>query len=291
MKLVWTSVRQTCKLCGSQRRLWIPFLATAVIELLAVGVIWLAPQPPFSKILAPPIRFFFGEKVLHYPFHLWLLYHAMKHTHVVAALAGGVFFSGLACVMVRHSYEGKPLSLHAALASQQVRYGRITLLWFLAWLIGKGMMELLARVMPKTIWAFWTSIGVVVVLQLLFVYAIPSAIFDNATWPKALWRGMREAIRYPVSTLTIILPPSAAIIAFHLFMNDNAVNQWMMRKTPELVLVFIAARLLVWTVTDAWLTVGVSHLWWLHRASQPVLVRASAATRVTGRIEEGPAVA
>ncbi len=292
MNILWTAIRQTCKLCGSHHRLWIPFLATAIVELAGVGVVWLAPQAPFSKVLAPPIRFFFGNDVLHYPMHLWFLYHAMKHTHVVATLLAGAFLSGLAYAMVRHSHEGKPLSLHAALTSKQVRYGRVTLLWLLTWGMGKGTMEVVTRVAPKAVWVFWAGMGLAVALQWLFVYAIPSAIFDGSTWFKALLRGIGEALRYPVSTFLIILPPSAALIAFNVFVNDNAVGRWMMKTTPELVLAFIAARLMVWTVTDAWLTVGIAHLWWLHRAPQPASIRTSTATQVSpGRMKEGPAVA
>ncbi|MDP3703053.1 MAG: hypothetical protein Q8R78_01505, partial [Candidatus Omnitrophota bacterium] len=123
MRALASVVRQTLQLFGSQRKLWVPFLVVACVEVLFLGLIWLAPHPPFSKLLAPPIRYFFGDRVLHYPAHLWFLYHAMKHTHLVASTLVGAFMTGVACAMVRQAHEGTPLSLRNALVGGQARYG------------------------------------------------------------------------------------------------------------------------------------------------------------------------
>ena len=96
MRAFFVTWRQTAKLFGAHRKLWLPFLAAALFESLLVLAIWLAAQPPFSKVLAPPIRYFFSDRVLHYPAHLWFLFHALKHTYLVAAVLVGAFMSGVA---------------------------------------------------------------------------------------------------------------------------------------------------------------------------------------------------
>ena len=81
--------QHAAKLLGPDRALWRPFLATLLVEFLLLLLFWLAPHPPFSTLLAPPIRYVFGDRVLHYPRHLWFLYEAMKHTHLAASVLVG----------------------------------------------------------------------------------------------------------------------------------------------------------------------------------------------------------
>jgi glucan phosphoethanolaminetransferase (alkaline phosphatase superfamily) len=160
------------------------------------------------------------------------------------------------------------------------------------------MTEGTARLLPTAPWAFWAMVGVTLSSQLLFVYAIPAAVFECAPWWKALFLGVRETVRYPLSTLVIVASPTSALIAFAVTVPEVRVAQWMERTTPELAIALVAARLLVWMVVDAVMTVAIAHLWWVHRA--PVHATAAAATPTTGTtarasrtatMEEGPVVA
>jgi tetratricopeptide (TPR) repeat protein len=259
---------QIARLLGSQRKLWLPFLIAAFVEASLIALVWLAPHPPFAKLLAPPIRYFFGERVLHYPWHLWFLYHAMKHAHFIAATLVGAFMTGIACVMVRQVHEGSPLSLRNALVSRQVRYGRVVLLWLVSWGLGKGLLETFSAFAPRTAWAAWSALGLIVALQACIVYAIPAAVFEPSGWWRALVRGVRETLRYPLSTLLVVIGPCAALIAVAVAAPSVRVAQWMQHAQPEVAVVFVVARLAAWTVADALMTVAIAHLWWLHRAPQ-----------------------
>jgi hypothetical protein len=57
----------------------------------------------------------------------------------------------------------------------------------------------------------------------------------------------------------------------------------MWRTTPELVFLFIAARLVLWTIADAFLTLAVAHLWWARRRPQELLQSSTAAAPVAMR--------
>ena len=267
MQRVWKTWHLTAKIVTSHRKLWIPFLMTALVEASFLGCIWLAPQPPFSVVFAPPMRYFFGERVLHYPAHLWFLYHAMKHTNLVASLLVGAFMTGVACAMVQQLHEGTPLSFRTALMNHQVRYRRVAFLWLIAWGIAKGSLELAGRYAPKTIWMFWVLVTFTVVLQALLSYIIPAAVFERTSWWKALWHGVRESCQHPLSTLLVVIGPSALVITFAAIFSPARLAQWMTHTTaPEIALVWTAARLMVWTIADALLTISIAHLWWLHRA-------------------------
>ena len=276
---------------GSQRKLWLPFLATAFIEALCILALWLAPHPPFSKLLAPPVRYFFTDRVLHYPWHLGFLYYAMKHIHVVASIGLGAFMSGIACAMVRQTYEGVPLSVRGALVSRQVKYGRVLLVWVITWGLAEGLIAGLIRFAPKAPWVLWVAVGLTVLLQLLLVNAIPAAVFERSPWWKALWRSVREAGRYPISTFVVVAIPSAAIIAFAFFASPVRVSNLMMTTSvPEIAVLFVVLRLTVWTMTDALMTVTIANLWWLHRQPQlaPISIRAAASARIVPpTVEQG----
>jgi len=139
MRALMATIRHTAQLFGAHGRLWVPFVVIAVIDALGVLCVWLAPHAPFSKLLAPPVRYFFSDRVLHYPYHLWFLFFAMKHTHLIASVIAGAFMTGVACAMVRQLHVGQPCLLREALVSRQVRYGRVVLLWLITWGAAKAL--------------------------------------------------------------------------------------------------------------------------------------------------------
>jgi len=267
----------------------------ALIESLGVGLLWLAPHAPFSKLLAPPIRYFFSDRVLHYPYHLWFLFFAMKHTHLIASVIMGAFMTGIACAMVRQLHMGQPLSLREALVSRQVRYGRVVLLWMMTWGLAKALIVAVEQVGPKSGWLVGGAIGATVLLQALLIYAIPAAVFEGARWWKALLLSVWETLRYPLTTLLAILGPSAALIAFAIVCSPANVANWMAQSSPEIALPFVIARLALWTVADTVMTVAIAHLWWFHRPAASMLASGASAPREPQRgvvsLKEGPAVA
>lgn len=294
MRALWRAIRQTAKLFGSHRKLWVPFLVTAAVEACLLSLIWLAPHPPFSKVLAPPIHYFFNERVLHYPWHFWFLYHAMKHTSIVTSILVGAFMSGIACAMVRQLHESKTLSVREALVGGQVRYGTMVLLWLITWGTARGALEALAYFAPKAMWVLWTAIGCTVAFQALFAYTIPAAVFERSKWWKAVGQGVRETLRHPFSTLLVVILPSLAIISFGIFFPPVRILQQVTTQHPEIALAYVAGRLLLWLVADTLLTVTVAHLWWVHRATQPApapLAASAVSVVKPRRFKEGPAVA
>ena len=265
MKAIGRALRSTCKLFGSQRKLWLPFLLTGIFEACLVGLAWLAPFPPFAKYLAPPIRCFFSDRVLHYPWHMWFLFHVMQYTHLIASTLVGAFLTGIACVMVKQTHDRHPISLREALVSRHVAYGRTVILWLIAWGVASGVMRGLA-VTLKGQQLLWSNVAALLVLQMFFIYAIPVATFESVSWWKALIRGVREVLRYPFSTLIVVALPSALAIGFSMLIPSSRVLQLMMRFVPEIAIPLAVLRLVVWIAVDAWMTISIAQLWCVHRA-------------------------
>lgn len=283
MKAWWSAWQQTAKLFGAHRKLWVPFLVVLVVEVLLIGLVWLAPHPPFADLLAPPIRFFFGDRVLHYPAHLWFLYHVTKHTHLVASLLVGAFMTGVACAMVRQLHQGHALVLRDVLINKQVRYGRVLLVWVVTWAMATGLVTLALRVLPQGPVGLAAAVGCSLLLQTLFAYAIPAAVFEARPWWRALWQAIREAARYPFSTLGVIIFPSLIIVGISILAAPTRVAQWMGQTVPEIAVVCVAVRLVLWTLADVAMSVAIAHLWWIHRLPARAPVKAAKArTRTAG---------
>ncbi len=259
----------SCKLFTSHRRLLLPFALGAIVELFFLTLVWLAPQTPLSFFFAPPISYFSGSRVMHYPWHLWYLFHIMQNIHAASVIFVGAYMSGIACVMVRQIHENQPLSFRDALNSRQAKYARLLLIWLGTLLLTMPVMRLVRTVLvhvaapPLALFAVQLALGVL--LQALFVYPIPVAVFENVSWIKAFGRGLRETCRYPLSTLAVVIVPSLLLVAFSWSVNDARVSQWMLALIPEIALGCSASRLIMVTLMDAILTVGIAHLWWYHR--------------------------
>ena len=265
MSAIGLTLRQTFRMLGSHRRLWLPFLVTAALEAVFIALVWLAPHPPFSTLLAPPIRYVFGDRILHYPWHLWFLYHAMTHAQVGASLLLGAFMSGVACAMVRQTHEGKSLSFRDALMGREVRWGTMALLWLVVWAGARAAAQGLVHTIPQGPRLLWSSVAVTVAFQVLLAYAIPAAVFNRSPWWKALLQSLRETARHPLSTLLIVALPTIPVLLWSLMASEARVAGWMARIAPEVAVAFVVCRLALVTAADAVLTVGIAHLWWCHR--------------------------
>lgn len=264
MKALWLALRRFSLLFGSQRKLWIPFLITALVEVFFLVLVWLAPHPPFSVVLAPPIRFFSSDRVLHYPWHLWYLFYVMKHTHLLATFLAGAFMSGVASVMVRQAHQQEPLSLGKVIAGRQVSFVNLVLVWVVTWAAAEAALKGLNRLFLRSSWD-WIGIAAAILLQLTFAYAITAAALEKYPWWKAVPASIKETLKFPLSTFFMMLLPAALLMIFAVFVTPGTVARVVLEREPELAIAFAAARLGVWFLADTLFTVGMANLWLLHR--------------------------
>ena len=162
--------------------------------------------------------------------------------------------TGLACAMVAQQYQRQTVSLRDILLSKRVKYLRVSVLWLVTWGFAKAAMQLLAFVAPRTGVIYWAGLIVMVALQSLLVYAIPVAVFEDVAWWRALVGSVREALRYPLSTLLATCLCNAIVIAFGFFFSERRVAVYMQQAAPEIAVLFVIARLVVWTTVDLLLT-------------------------------------
>jgi len=282
----WLAFRRTARIFASQRRLWLPFLVAAIVQAILILMVWLAAHPPFSNLLAPPIRYFFSERVLHYPAHLWFMYHVMKHSQFIATTLIGAYMTGIACVMVSQPYLMERMSLRDALVSRRVHFIRVAALWLITWGVAQGVGEAFGKLAAPSPATFWAGLGCLFLIQALLIYAIPASVFNRVSWWRAIWHSIRETVRHPLSTFIVVGIPIAALTAYAVFFSPARIALLMRQHAPEIVLPFIVLRLTVWTAVDAVLTVAVAHLWWIRRTVKALPPVAQEGSRVKPHHEE-----
>ncbi len=233
----------------------------AFVQIFVLILLGLAPHPPLDWLLAPPIRFFANENVLHYPWHLLWLYHVTPRVHAIAMVLLGAGLSGIAARLAAEAAQERPASLRLIFASRRVRFSQCLLAWLVIWLLSELLAHGLRMLSLPGMLALGSYLAGVTLLQAFSVYAIPAVALSGLSAARALLASAQRCFRSPLETLGIVLPPLAILFLFSLISTENRIGAWLLRTEPEWVVAPIGLRLVLWTVADAWLTTAAAITW------------------------------
>src|SRR4030042_4575140 len=76
------------------KKLCIPFVSFFAFELLSLIILYYSPRQPFRVIFGPPIKTFWGERFLHYPFFFMLLPKLLSTARMVLSVFIGSLTAG-----------------------------------------------------------------------------------------------------------------------------------------------------------------------------------------------------
>jgi hypothetical protein len=262
MSLLLKSYSFAFKTFKNRPSLFTPFLAFAIVEFLALIVLFLSPRLPFSLVLAPLIRTFWGEKFLHYPVNFLLLPKLSSLSKLVLYVVFGSIFSGTAVHFISEVFQNKKKSNVAAsffFAAKKYIYlfGAILLLTVLYYYSVKIPSSLLMKhfisghsrllFLKAEIWigpilaVFNFATGVV--LQAAFLYIIPFLVIDNEKLLRAIGKSVILFKKLFLQSLVIVTLPSLLYIPF-IILNYN--TPFLIQNLfPEAVLLTLIAALTV----------------------------------------------
>ena len=239
-----------------QRRFWVVMALPVILQIFFLFILWLAPHPLFRTLLAPPIRFRFGEQVLHYPWHLAFLVHAAAKVRLLAMAFGGAWAVGFACVLAHAYARGEAGSPRKIYGVYKPSFWHCTFAWSVAWAFAKALTWGASSLLPIGSVRVAAQVALLVVLQMLLVYAIALAAINRMSWWNALGKSARLAVLHPVGTLLIVAVPVVLVLGTALMLPEPRIIHWMMQNNPDMGIGFIAARIVVAYLADGMISLG-----------------------------------
>jgi hypothetical protein len=252
-KSVWKS---SLTLLLSQPSILLPFIFVALTEILTLLFLYLAPRYPVSILLAPPIRRFFGETYLHYPFDLVLLPRLFRNFEIPIILFVGSLMTGVMVSMIDKFVKEEKGNSNLALETKTLfpKYLHFFILTLFSYLIMKVallggnymakylhiFLKSIKHLGPSFIWSlFFLAMNLVLAIfsEMVFVYSIPAVIIEKKSLFKAMRRSLGLVRKYFMTTLILVFIPIG--INFFTILLENYTTILMDKIIPEISLLIL----------------------------------------------------
>jgi len=208
-----------------QQKLWVPFVIFMFTELVLFMLLYVAPRQPFSVVLAPPIKAFWGARFLHYPANFLLLpkLGALLRNYLTIFL--GSFLTGTAVVLFAEAFQEKRVKLREGFKAGLKKYFSLLIVVSLMTVILFGLVRLLEIGLTRyfisghktllflkpQIWMgpllVAINLVVAVLIQGMFVYVFPLLMLNNVKLLPALLRSPAIFIKLFWPTVSLIVLP------------------------------------------------------------------------------------
>lgn len=242
-------------------KLFIPFILAAGANLVTLYFLYLAPQRPVSLILAPPIRRIFGEKFLHYPSNLFILPKLYHYGQLVLSASLGVLMTGLAIAMLNQVYEGRRAKILNSSLDTLRRILSLVGIWLFMFLLSFSSQKLLFQFTSGEISSIGLSCAsyfVILLVQLVFIYAMPMVMVEKRTIFGALVKGFVFFVKVWRPTIALVFIPALLYIPL-IVLNSNAAGI-VLKSSPEAIIPIILAGILVAFILDILFTIPTTLL-------------------------------
>ena len=184
--------------------LFLPFIIFAILEVIVLVIIYLAPRMPLRLILGPLISTFWGERFLHYPANFLLLPKIASLSRMGLAVIFSSLLSGVAVALVFAVHNKKQIKFKEAFKSALKKYSSLfivvliftLLFYFLVKLVAIGLLNYFMAGHSRLLFlkpGIWMgpilsaiNFMLALLIQSAFVYAIPLLIIEKQKLIKAV---------------------------------------------------------------------------------------------------------
>lgn len=245
--------RQTSSILIKNPTIWIPFIFLGFADFFVLMLLFFAPSPPMSHVLAPIIRTFYSERFLHYPENFLLLPKLATHAHVLISSVLGVFVTGLAIKKIEgemHGGEGIPTT--AALRVVGRKFFSLFIAWVGMFLLFKVTVRLALPLIPAN--AGFRMGGVFLlglIMQSVLSFVLPAIILSEKGFFKGFWSGLLFGIRYVVLASAITFVPMLLVTALSF---AKGLAPVLIMDVPESVLGVLIVGIVITVIADIWIT-------------------------------------
>ncbi len=236
------------------------FIFMAVLDYLALAVLFFAHSEPVSLVLAPIIRTFWGSRFLHYPDNFLLLPKLLNHAHFVLTCVVGVILTGIAIKLIESSLKGDRRTVVAVSGVVFKKYFAL----LTAWVFSYGVFYYGLRFVLRSLPSHWfiqvgTSYLLGIVVQGFLIFLFPALLIAGRGLLKDSVTAFRFSFRHFGEAVAILAVPMLAVM-FISFL--RALAPVFIRFSPELVLGVLIFNIPVSMVVDLLLTTAATILFY-----------------------------
>lgn len=243
------------------------FLCLALLETLGLVIVYYSPQWPVNQVLAQPIRAFFGEPALHYPYNLMALPRIFRVWQIFVDIFFGSILTGI--VVSMYNQHSKKMSLRFG-KNFKIAFNRYLpllaysmIVFIVIYLVehfsgifirdrliaGKGYFLKLGQIKWGIIIAVFNLLFSMAI-EILWIYVPIAIIIDN----KGLWRAAATSLKlvfhYFITTVLLVLIPVTvylSVVIFRVF-DSKLMDLYFPEISVLLILLSIISAFIVNTV-------------------------------------------
>lgn len=275
MKKALQAITQSLGLLRTHPSIALPFVLFALLEGITLYILFLAPQEPFAKLLAPPIARFFGEQSIRYPGHLLMLPQLLYDAKLFLSFLPGMFISAYFIGLVADVKLTRKTSRRYRIKNALNRFFALLIIWG----FGIGVLKLVELLYVQAIgWSdsqgYRTTLQFLVYFlsfwfQILFLYALPLVILAKQSLFKALIGNFRYLARLFVPTTICIF--LAALIYLGVYIFEKDLIRLAARNTPEIIVVVLAAGIPLTLIINLLVTTATTLLFIDEQETDPTV--------------------
>jgi hypothetical protein len=253
----------TLKTLRENPNILIPFLMVGFVDTLILALVYLAPRPPLSSLLAPPIRAFWGEQFLHYPFNLFLIPRLFNYVHTISTAFIGVLMTGLAIGMLKEAKEG----LNPGILFNLIKSLRLYLRLLVIWLVMFGLITVVFKGLPLILQlkqraalqiVLYAGFLISILIETIFIYAMPAVMIEEKRTWSAIKRSTTFARSIFLPTLLLVVIPT--LIYIPMLILRGKLPLLMSKFFPEVVLIILGLGIIISVVIDCLITCSTTIL-------------------------------
>lgn len=236
------SYAQAISAVAKDPRIYLPFMIFAIVEMVTLFLLFLAPRMPFRVVMGPVISSLWGEQYLHYPYNFVLLPKLAGFSRMVLSVLAGSLLTGISLAYLYKKPIGAAIKkyLHLLL----IVFLLTVLFYYCNKIFGKLLLKYFTSGHTKLLfigarmWLGPINLFIVqfmaVVLQALFVYAIPVVMLSEKKFFGAILESVGMFFTNFRLTILFVLIPMMLTVPL-LALNYNG-SYFMSIFCPEFVL-------------------------------------------------------
>jgi hypothetical protein len=262
MKNLFSTWKETFALLNKRPKIIIPFLVTGILNIIAIYLLYYAPQRPVSFVLGPPIIRFFGEKFLHYPTNFLILPKLVNYAELAIGALFGMLMTAVAVHMIWDVKNGERALFFVNLIRSLKRYISLLVIWGISFGILTGVSKILSKTpalktIPKgqfiTLYFF-----IAVLINMLLIYAVPLLIIKKRNLFGALSHSIVVLAKSFFTTLILVAVPS--LFYLPVIMAKSKTVTLIDKFFPEIILTVLITGVIVSIISELIITTSITVL-------------------------------